>query len=152
MKSKIIWWNGKVIRRPKSESVLDRISGGYFIDFVSLWDPFWNPDGASFGVTGPRLPIWRQFWRLKIHAFWRLERTKGLRGFFVEFKASKWYFVALSPHVYTLFSKYKVAFVNMNDLIHLYKTWVLYAQNAYISASGTAPAQDPDRSWATICM
>ena len=67
----------------------------------------------------PRLPIWRQFGSLKINEIWSLERTNGLRGFVGEFKVSKWAIVEVSPRVYTVLSKYKVAFVNMNDLIDL---------------------------------
>ena len=142
MKSKELWWKGNVIWIPKSESVLDRIIERYFIDFVSLWAPFWNPEGgSSFGVIGPRRPIWRRFWSVKIKPIWGLERTNALRGFFAEFKVSKWSFVALSLHIYSVFSLYKVAFVNKNDLIHLYKAWVLCALNAHNLGAGQGPPQ-----------
>ena len=126
--------------------------GILYIGFVSLWSSFWNPEGASFGVIGPRRPILRQFWGLKIIPIWGLGRTNGLRVTFGEFKVWKWSVVALALRVYTLFYQAKVAFVNMHDLIHLYKTWVLCAQNAYISVPDTATSQDPDRSCETCCM
>ena len=124
VKSKEFWWNWKVIRRPKSEWVLDYINKGYVIDFVSLWGSFWSPEGGSFGLAASRVSIWRLFWSLKLSPIWGLKRTNGLRGFFAEFKLSRWFIVARPHRVYILFSQNKVAFDNMNDWIHLYKSYV----------------------------
>ena len=141
-----------VIRRPKSESVLDLISEGYFIDFVSLWVSFWSPQGASFGVIGSRLPVWEQFWCLKINAFWGLERTNGLRGFWGVFKVSKWSFVAMPPRVYTVFYQYKLAFANIIADLYLSKLFVWCELNANIAAPTRTPTRDTDEHCERICM
>ena len=151
-KSNEFWWKMKVIRRPKSESVLEWISGRYFIDFVSLRSSFWSPEGASFGVTASWLSIWRQFWSLKFSPIWGLKMTNGLRGFFWKFKLSKG-LIAEVPHcVYIVFSEYKLAFVNMNDWIHLYRTWVLCAQKCHFPRPARGPTPRSARYLKANCM
>ena len=152
IKSKEFVWKGKVIRRPKSESVLDWISDGYFIDFVSLWDPFWSPDGASLGVTNFDCQFGGSLGVLKSMKFEVSRGQMGFEGFLVNLRSQSYFCVALSSCVYIVFFQCNVAFTNMNDLIYLCKLCVWSAHNAYNAAPAQTPTRAPDGHCERICM
>ena len=105
-----LWWKSNVNRSPKSELVFKLISVGYFIAFVSIWNPFWTPDGAC--LLEDNLESENQL-NLKS------EEGKCLARVFLKYQLPKATIVQVANRVLIVCSLYKLTFVKMMPQIHL---------------------------------